>query len=59
MSKLIAVAAVLYFVMISAPALAQTACQQRCLTSCSGKGNMCANNCESRCARYGTARRGS
>jgi hypothetical protein len=59
MSKLVLLAAVFCLVAFSAPAVAQTACQQRCLTSCSGKGNMCANNCESRCARYGTARRGS
>jgi hypothetical protein len=57
MSKFIAVAALLYFATLSVPALAQTACQQRCITGCSGKGTMCLNKCESRCELYGTARR--
>ena len=34
------------------------ACQQRRIGNCSGKGNMCLNKCETRCAIYGTAKRG-
>jgi hypothetical protein len=58
MSKLI-IAVAVAFACTVAPlsALAQTACQQRCLTGCSGKGNICLNKCETRCAVYGTARR--
>jgi hypothetical protein len=57
MSKLILAVAFMGIVAMPLSALAQTACQQRCLTNCSGKGNMCVNNCETRCAIYGTARR--
>jgi hypothetical protein len=57
MFKLVSVAAVLCLATFSVPASAQTACQQRCITGCAGKGNMCENKCESRCAIYGTARR--
>jgi hypothetical protein len=58
MSKLIWVAVLVFFVAASGPALAQTACQQRCIGNCSGKGNMCLNKCETRCAINGTAKRG-
>jgi hypothetical protein len=57
MSKLISVAALLLVVTLPGPALAQTACQQRCVTGCSGKGMLCLNKCETRCNIYGTARR--
>ncbi|MGA9007682.1 MAG: hypothetical protein WBE48_09800 [Xanthobacteraceae bacterium] len=57
MSKLIWAATFVCIVAMPLSALAQTSCQQRCLTNCSGKGNMCVNNCETRCAIYGTARR--
>jgi hypothetical protein len=59
MSKLIAIAALLCLAMASVPAVAQSSCQQRCLTSCPGKGAMCESNCERRCNVLGTARRGS
>jgi hypothetical protein len=59
MSKLIAIAALLCLVTVSGPVFAQTTCQQRCLTSCPGKGAMCESNCERRCNVLGTARRGS
>ncbi len=58
MSKLVAIAALLCLVTLSDPAFAQTSCQQRCLTSCPGKGAMCESNCERRCNVLGTARRG-
>jgi hypothetical protein len=58
MSKLILVVALALLVTASGPAPAQTACQQRCIGNCSGKGNMCLNKCETRCAIYGTAKRG-
>jgi hypothetical protein len=58
MSKLIWVAALALLATASSAALAQTACQQRCIGNCSGKGNMCLNKCETRCAIYGTAKRG-
>jgi hypothetical protein len=57
MFKIVSVVAVLCLMTIAAPASAQTACQQRCITGCSGKGTMCMNTCESRCAINGTARR--
>lgn len=60
MSKLIVAAAALCAVLsFTMPAFAEpaAACQQRCLTNCSGKGNMCLNKCEGRCAIYGTAKR--
>lgn len=60
MTKLIVAAAALCAaVFLSAPAFAESAaaCQQRCLTNCSGKGNICTINCEGRCARFGTAKR--
>lgn len=58
MFKLILAAALLCVVTTSVPVLAQNACQQRCLTNCSGKGNVCLTKCEGRCAIYGTAKRG-
>jgi len=61
MSKLIIAAAVLWTAAsLSMPAFSEplATCQQRCLTNCSGKGNMCLNKCETRCAIYGTAKRG-
>jgi hypothetical protein len=61
MSKLIvAAAAFCTTVFLSVPAFSESpaACQQRCLGNCAGKGNFCAINCEGRCARYGTAKRG-
>ena len=58
MSKLIGVAALLCLVAMPVAAFAQTACQQRCLTSCPGKGGVCLNKCEARCGVYGTAKRG-
>jgi hypothetical protein len=61
MSKLlVAAAALCTAVFLSVPAFSESlgACQQRCLGNCAGKGNFCAINCEGRCARYGTAKRG-
>jgi hypothetical protein len=58
MAKLICAAALVWLVTASSAALAQSACQQRCIGNCSGKGNMCLNKCETRCAIYGTAKRG-
>ena len=61
MSRLIvATAALCAAVSLSVPAFSESpaACQQRCLGNCSGKGNFCTINCGSRCARYGTAKRG-
>lgn len=61
MCRLIVSASVLCAVVfLSAPAFSEPygTCQQRCLTNCSGKGNMCLNKCEGRCAVYGTAKRG-
>jgi hypothetical protein len=57
MSKLVSVVALLCLVILSVPAFAQTACQQRCITGCSGKGTLCLNKCETRCSINGTARR--
>lgn len=58
MDKLVSIAALLCLVALTVPASAQGACQQRCLTSCAGKGTMCESNCERRCNVSGTARRG-
>jgi hypothetical protein len=61
MYRLIVVAAVFgAAISVSLPAFAEplAACQQRCLTNCGGKGNVCLNKCEGRCAIYGTAKRG-
>jgi hypothetical protein len=60
MPKLISLAALLCLVSLPVPAVAQmtSACQQRCLTSCPGKGNHCMSNCQGRCAVNGTAKRG-
>ena len=60
MSRLIVAAAALCAVaFLSLPAFSESpaACQQRCAGNCAGKGNFCAINCESRCARYGSAKR--
>jgi hypothetical protein len=57
---MIAAAAFCAALFLSMPAFAQSpdACQQRCLGNCSGKGNLCTIKCESRCARFGSAKRG-
>ncbi len=57
MSKLILAAALLCIVATPISALAQTACQQRCMTNTSGKGQTSLAKCEARCAVHGNAKR--
>jgi hypothetical protein len=58
MSRFSAAAALLWLVISPVTSFAQTACQQRCLTSCSAKGTTCLSKCETRCNVFGTAKRG-
>jgi hypothetical protein len=59
MCKLVALTMLLCLVAAPGSVFAESAaaCQQRCATNCAGKGVMCSANCQSRCARYGTAKR--
>jgi hypothetical protein len=58
MFKFAGVAVLLCLVAMPGATFAQTACQQRCITSCSGKGTTCMDKCGTRCSVYGTAKRG-
>jgi hypothetical protein len=57
MSKLILAAALLWIIGTPISALAQTACQQRCMTNTSGKGTASLAKCEARCEVHGSAKR--
>jgi hypothetical protein len=57
MFKLTIAAACAWLLAMPLSAMAQTACQQRCLQNTSGKGQTALTRCEQRCAVYGTARR--
>ena len=57
MFKLIVAAACAWLVAMPLSAVAQDACQQRCLQNTSGKGLASLTKCEQRCAVHGTARR--
>jgi hypothetical protein len=58
MSKLIGIAVLLCLIALPGATFAQTACQKRCILSCSGKGTTCMDKCEGRCSVFGTAKRG-
>jgi hypothetical protein len=57
MLKLVITAACLWVVAMPLSAMAQNACQQRCLQNTSGKGPTALTQCQQRCAVHGTARR--
>jgi hypothetical protein len=57
MFKLILATACAWLVAMPFSAMAQDACQQRCLQNTSGKGQTALTRCQQRCAVYGTAHR--
>lgn len=57
MFKLIIAAACAWLVAMPLSAMAQDACQQRCLQNTSGKGQTALARCQQRCAVHGTAHR--
>ncbi len=57
MSKFMLAAALLWIIATPISALAQTACQQRCMTNTSGKGPTSLAKCEARCDVHGNAKR--
>lgn len=57
MVKLMIAAVCAWLVAMPLSAMAQNACQQRCLQNTSGKGQTALTRCEQRCAVYGTSHR--
>jgi len=50
-------AALICFATVSGSTFAQASCQEHCADACRGKGGLCFNNCSTRCAQQGNAKR--